>query len=190
MAISRVKKLLLLLLPLYFCLFLLLRSSFDSQQNQEEKRQLIELNPTLSTSSKLNPPLPLSPPPPSPTSLFHHRNIIFISIDDLRPELGAFYENQEIKTPNLNALMRDPNSFTFTHAYSQYPVCSPSRASVLTGLRPDKTRVYDLQSYFRETAILDESNKITTLFQVFKSKGYLVYGMGKLFHTSLDSGYD
>ncbi len=74
-------------------------------------------------------------------------NVLFVCVDDLRPELGC-YGNKEIKTPNFDQFATQ--GVVFTRAYCQSAVCAPSRASVMTGLRPDSTRVWDLRGKFRE----------------------------------------
>ena len=105
-------------------------------------------------------------------------NVLFIAVDDLRPEFGA-YGSKYIHSPNLDRLAKQ--GVTFTRAYVQQAVCSPSRSSFLTGARPDTTKVWDLVTHFR-TAIPD----VVTLPQHFKNNGYFVQGMGKLYH----GGYD
>lgn len=105
-------------------------------------------------------------------------NVLFIAVDDLRPEFGA-YGSPHIHSPNLDRLAKQ--GVTFERAYCQQAVCSPSRSSLLTGTRPDTTKVWDLVTHFR-TAIPD----VVTLPQHFKNNGYFVQGMGKLYH----GGYD
>ncbi len=104
----------------------------------------------------------------------HRPNILFIAVDDLRPELGC-YGRDYIKSPNIDRLARA--GLVFNRAYCQQAVCSPSRSSVLTGTRPDTTKVWDLVTHFR-TALPD----VVTLQQNFKNHGYFVQGMGKIFH--------
>ena len=105
-------------------------------------------------------------------------NVLFIVVDDLRPELGC-YGVAHIKSPNIDRLAR--RGLLFSRAYCQQAVCSPSRSSVLTGARPDTTKVWDLVTHFR-AAMPD----VVTLGQHFKQHGYFVQGMGKIFH----GGYD
>ena len=68
-------------------------------------------------------------------------NVLFIAIDDLRPSLGA-YGDPVVKTPNIDRLAR--SGAVFLEAHAQEAVCNPSRASLLTGLRPASLRVWDL----------------------------------------------
>ena len=75
-------------------------------------------------------------------------NVLFIAIDDLRPTLGA-YGDPIVKTPNIDRLAR--SGAVFLEAHAQEAVCNPSRASLLTGLRPDSLRVWDLETDFRRT---------------------------------------
>jgi iduronate 2-sulfatase len=105
-------------------------------------------------------------------------NVLFFAVDDLRPELSA-YGKSYIHSPNLDRIAK--RGLTFTRAYCQQAVCSPSRSSLLTGTRPDTTKVYDLQTHFRK-ALPD----VVALPQHFKDHGYFTQGMGKLYHGSLD----
>lgn len=105
-------------------------------------------------------------------------NVLFISADDLRPELGA-YGVKEIKTPNVDKIAA--RGTRFDRAYAQYPVCNPSRASLLTGKYPTETRVLNNNDYFRR---IDPS--IVTLPQYFKNNGYVSLRTGKIFHGGID----
>jgi len=99
-------------------------------------------------------------------------------VGDLRPEFGA-YGSKYIHSPNLDRLAKQ--GVTFTRAYCQQAVCSPSRSSLMTGTRPDTTKVWNLTTHFR-TALPD----VVTLPQHFKQNGYFVQGMGKLYHDGYD----
>ena len=74
-------------------------------------------------------------------------NILFIAVDDLRPELGC-YGADHVVSPNIDRLAAE--GLVFDRAYCQSAVCNPSRASLMTGLRPDTLRVWDLCNGFRE----------------------------------------
>jgi arylsulfatase A-like enzyme len=105
-------------------------------------------------------------------------NVLFIAVDDLRPEALASGSDL-VKTPNIDRIAA--RGTTFDRAYCQQAVCSPSRSSLLTGRRPDATRVWDLDTHFR-TALPDA----VTIGQYFKAHGYFVQGMGKIFHGGFD----
>ncbi len=105
-------------------------------------------------------------------------NILFIAVDDLRPEFGAYGANY-IKSPNLDRIAKA--GITFNRAYCQQAVCSPTRSSLMTGTRPDTTKVWDLVTHFR-TALPN----VVTLGQHFKNNGYFVQGMGKIYHGGFD----
>ncbi|MDP4775173.1 MAG: sulfatase-like hydrolase/transferase [Opitutales bacterium] len=105
-------------------------------------------------------------------------NVLFIAVDDLRPEVNASGSNV-IKTPNLDRIAA--RGTTFDRAYCQQAVCSPSRSSLMTGRRPDATRVWDLETHFR-TALPDAA----TVAQYFKNHGYHSMSMGKIFHGGFD----
>ncbi len=102
-------------------------------------------------------------------------NVLFIAADDLRVELGCYGATQAL-TPNLDALAR--RGVMFERAYCQQAVCNPSRASVLTGRRPDALKVWDLKTHFRETW-----PEIVTLPQHFKQHGYTAIDIGKIYHN-------
>jgi iduronate 2-sulfatase len=89
-------------------------------------------------------------------------NILFIAIDDLRPELGC-YGSPIAMSPNLDKLAREGRRFD--RAYCQQSICSPSRASLMTGARPDEIGVIENTAYFR-----DLNPNIVTLPQYFIKK--------------------
>lgn len=105
-------------------------------------------------------------------------NVLFLVSDDLRPELGC-YGNPIIQSPNIDRLAR--RGMVFDRAYCQQAVCSPSRTSLLTGARPDTTRVWDLRTHFRKNL-----PEVVTLPQLFKRHGYTTLGLGKIYHGGLD----
>jgi iduronate 2-sulfatase len=100
-------------------------------------------------------------------------NILFIAIDDLKP-LTNHYGNLKVLTPTLDKLA--DQSTVFTKAYTQYPVCGPSRTSLLTGVRPETNGVIDLKTRMR-----DVNPDILTLPQFFKNNGYQTAAAGKIF---------
>jgi len=104
-------------------------------------------------------------------------NVLFISVDDLRPELGC-YGNREIVTPNFDRLAGQ--GVLFRRAFCQAAACAPSRASLMTGMRPDSTRVWSLGEEFRKT-IPD----VVTMPQHFHEFGYHTVSMGKIFHNHM-----
>lgn len=105
-------------------------------------------------------------------------NVLFIAIDDLRPELGAYGVGAAF-TPNMDRLAE--KGIKFDNAFCQYPVCNPSRASFLTGLRPDELGIVSNQVALRE-----KWPDIVTLPQLFRNNGYYTAGLGKLFHAGTD----
>lgn len=101
-------------------------------------------------------------------------NILFIAIDDLRPELGVYGSDIAI-SPNIDKLARQ--GLLFNNAYCQQAICGPSRASVLTGIRPETSGVFHNYIKFREA-----NPNIVTLPQYFKNNGYETVYTGKIFH--------
>ena len=110
-------------------------------------------------------------------------NILFIAVDDLKPTIKSFGDEIAI-TPNLDFLSR--SSTIFLNNHTQQAICSPSRISLLTGMRPDYTQVYDLKTKMR-----DKRANILTLPQHFKNNGYTTAGIGKIFDPrGVDSDMD
>ena len=105
-------------------------------------------------------------------------NVLFIAIDDLRPELGC-YGAEQIKTPNIDRFAEQ--ALVFNRAYCQIPVCGASRASLMTGILPTKDRFWD----YKVRADEDVPDAVT-LPQVFKEAGYTTVTNGKVFHHAAD----
>ena len=104
-------------------------------------------------------------------------NILFISVDDLAASLGC-YGDLIAKTPHIDRLAA--TGVRFDRAYNQLPLCNPTRASVMTGMRPDRIKVYDLDRHFR-----DEVPDAVTLSQQFMKSGYFAARVGKIYHYNV-----
>lgn len=102
-------------------------------------------------------------------------NVLFIAVDDLRVELNC-YGQQHVISPNIDRLASE--GMLFERAYCQQTVCNPSRASVLTGMRPDTLRVWDLPTHFRV-----HHPDAVTLPQLLMRNGYFTRCIGKIFHN-------
>lgn len=107
-------------------------------------------------------------------------NVLFIAIDDLRPELGC-YGNEIVKSPNIDRIAA--RGVVFNKAYCQQAVCSPSRTAIMTGLRPDTTKVWDLVTHFRAA-----QPDCITLPQHFKANGYHCAAINKIYHRGYEDG--
>ncbi|PKG81866.1 iduronate-2-sulfatase [Colwellia sp. 75C3] len=110
-------------------------------------------------------------------------NVLFITIDDLNNDLGA-YGHHLVKSPNIDALAK--KGIRFDKAYSQSPMCTPSRSSFMTGLYPDQTGIIAHGSHTQMTAhFRDHIPKVTTLPQLFKDNGYFSGRVGKIYHQGV-----
>jgi uncharacterized sulfatase len=101
-------------------------------------------------------------------------NVLLIMVDDLRDHGGAF-TREAVKTPNLDRLRA--RGLTFERAYVQYPVCNPSRSSLMTGLRAEQTGIVD-----NATRLRDVLPDVVTLPQLCRQAGWQTHAFGKLFH--------
>jgi len=106
------------------------------------------------------------------------RNVLFIAVDDLRPQLGC-YGHRQIKSPNIDRLASQ--GLRFDRAYCQQAVCAPTRASLLTGTRPDTTRVWDLQ-----TPLNTVRPDLVSIPHYFRKSGYETVSLSKIYHHATE----
>ena len=101
-------------------------------------------------------------------------NVVFIIADDLNCDLGI-YGNEIVKTPNIDKLSQ--KSVVFKNAHCQYPLCGPSRASFMTGMYTNQTKITNNNVLIRTTV-----PEVVTLGQRFRQQGYQSVRVGKIFH--------
>lgn len=106
-------------------------------------------------------------------------NVLFIAVDDLNDWVGCLGGHPQAKTPNIDALAK--KGVLFEQAHCAAPLCSPSRTSIMTGLRPSTTGIYGNLNWFRD---MPEYKDWITLPQYFRKHGYLAWGGGKLYHQA------
>ncbi len=104
-------------------------------------------------------------------------NVLFIAVDDLRDWVGYLGHNPQTKTPNIDRLAK--MGVAFTHSYCAAPVCNPSRAALMSGLRPFTSGVYENNNDWR--TVIPEP---LTLTHQFRAAGYFVCGAGKIYHEA------
>ena len=107
------------------------------------------------------------------------RNVLFIAIDDLNDWIGCLGGHPQVKTPHLDRLAS--RGVLFTNAHCAAPACNPSRAALMTGVRPSTSGVYLNPQPWRESPAL---KNIVTLPQHFMAHGYRAVGGGKIYHLS------
>jgi arylsulfatase A-like enzyme len=108
-------------------------------------------------------------------------NVLFIAVDDLNHWVGHLGRNPQTRTPNIDRLAA--SGVAFTRAYCTAPACNPSRASILSGLRPSTTGIYENGQNWRRG--ISEDKLLNTQFS---KAGYRVYGAGKIYHTAKNPG--
>jgi arylsulfatase A-like enzyme len=104
-------------------------------------------------------------------------NVLFIAIDDLNDWIGCLGGHPDIRTPHLDRLAA--SGVNFTNAHCAAPLCNPSRASLMTGIRPSTSGVYDNPQPMRRSPVLANA---VTLSQHFRAAGYSATGAGKIYH--------
>jgi arylsulfatase A-like enzyme len=109
-----------------------------------------------------------------------HPNVLFIAVDDLNNWLGCMNGHPNTKTPNFDKLASQ--GVLFTNAHCQAPLCGPSRASLMTGLRPSTTGIYGMIDDNKIKSDNLITKDIVFLPEYFKNHGYHTMGIGKLFH--------
>ncbi|WP_298763472.1 sulfatase [uncultured Polaribacter sp.] len=108
-------------------------------------------------------------------------NVLFIAVDDLNNWISPITNFSNVKTPNFDRLAK--MGVTFTNAHVQAPLCGPSRASIMTGLRPSTTGIYGMTPDNKIRRPENPATKdITFLPEYFEQNGYHTMGIGKLFH--------
>jgi len=109
------------------------------------------------------------------------RNVLFIAIDDLNHWVGHLGRHPQARTPNIDRLAA--GGVSFTRAYCTAPACNPSRASLMSGLRPSTTGCYDNTHDWHRGIPADR-----LLNSHLATAGYRVYGAGKIYHGAGDRG--
>ncbi len=127
-------------------------------------------------------PSPLQAPAIEPPANSRKPNVLFLAIDDLRPELGAY--GSKVKTPNMDRLAS--SGMLFQRAYCQQAVCGASRVSIMSGLYPTLTG----EQTFHVDGWRDRHLNLKTMNQHFREQGFRTLGMGKIYHGHTGAGVD
>lgn len=106
-------------------------------------------------------------------------NVLFIAVDDLRDWVGYLNRNPQTITPNIDKLAK--RGMAFTRSYCASPVCNPSRAALMSGMRASTTGVYENNNDWRK--VIPEEQTLAT---AFRKAGYLVCGAGKIYHGAYE----
>ena len=119
------------------------------------------------------------------TAVAKQPNVLFIAIDDLRPELGC-YDHPMVKSPNIDRIARE--GMVFDRAYCQQAVCGPSRLSLMTGVHLDRVKIYNMGTRIEWR---EERPGISSLSEQFRNAGWTAVGFGKIYdgRLGLDVGY-
>ncbi len=118
--------------------------------------------------------------------LLQSPNVLFIAVDDLNNWLGCMNGHPDTKTPQIDRLASE--GVLFTGAHCQAPLCGPSRASLMTGLRPSTTGIYGMIDDNRIRDDNEATEDIIYLPEYFRNQGYHAMGIGKLFHSHAPDG--
>jgi arylsulfatase A-like enzyme len=113
----------------------------------------------------------------APAAAETRRNVLFLAIDDQNDWIGCMGGHPQVKTPHIDAVAR--RGTLFTNAHCQAPLCNPSRASLLTGLRPSSTGIYGLMPGIRE---VEQTKDHVTLPETFTKAGWHTFTCGKIYH--------
>ena len=106
-------------------------------------------------------------------------NVLFIAVDDLNNRIGC-YGDPIVKTPNIDRLAT--RGVRFDHSYCNYPLCNPTRTSLLSGRRPETTRVFDNITWPRQTL----GDSVVFLPEYFHKFGYFTARVGKVAHGAFE----
>ena len=110
-------------------------------------------------------------------------NVLFITIDDMNDGVSLFGKDKPFKTPQVDALAK--RGVFFSRAYCTSAACNPSRASMLTGLRPHETGIYGNKTDWRAA-----TKGHLTIPEYFRKQGYHTAGFGKIYHHQYDGAFN